>query len=99
QCHKPIQLGIACLVDGPHPADTERFDYEEMFECSLHADPFTAVRTWDACQWFCRSRIDRRSARGTCLGGGLTRHGPGIVTFAFQKRNAEKIVQRFNAAL
>jgi hypothetical protein len=74
QRHEPIQLHIACFINGTHPANTKRFDHEKMIERSLHAY-FLATRwTGDPRQGLCLCRIDGRPATGACLGGGLTRH-------------------------
>jgi hypothetical protein len=74
QRDEPIQLHIACLINGAHPANTKRLDHDEMIEGSLHPY-FLATRcTGDPRQWLCLCRIDSRPAAGACLGGGLTRH-------------------------
>jgi hypothetical protein len=82
QRHEPIQLLVACLINGAHPANTKRFDYDEMIEGSLHAYFFATRWTGDTRQWLCFCRIDSRPASGACLGGWLTRHCAPIVTFA-----------------
>jgi hypothetical protein len=74
QRYKPIQLRVARFVNGTHSADTKCFDYKKVIEGSLHPDFLAAVWTGDTCQWFCRGRIDCRSASRTSLGGALTRH-------------------------
>ena len=82
QRHEPIQLHIACFINGTHPANTKRFDHEKMIERSLHAY-FLATRwTGDPRQGLCFCRIDSRPATGACLGGWLTRHWAAIVTFS-----------------
>jgi hypothetical protein len=48
QRHEPIQLQIARLVNGAHPANAKRFDQDEMIECSLHAYFFATRGTGDA---------------------------------------------------
>jgi hypothetical protein len=32
QRHEPIQLHIACFINGAHPANTKRLDHDEMIE-------------------------------------------------------------------
>ena len=52
-----------------------------MIECSLYAYFLAARWTRDSGQWLGSCRLDSRSATGTILGGGLTRHWAGILTF------------------
>src|ERR1700751_878281 len=94
QRYKPIQLGVARLINGSHSANTECFDYEKVIEGSLNPDPLAAVWTWDARQWFCRGRINRRSASGTCLAGGFTRHWAAIVTFRLYRAKRSRASPR-----
>src|SRR5205823_3443043 len=82
QRHEPIQLHIARLINGAHPANAKRLNHDEMIEGSLHAY-FLATRwTGDPRQWLRLCRIDSRPATGACLGGRLTRHCAPNVTFA-----------------
>jgi hypothetical protein len=74
QRHEPIQLHIACFINGAHPANTKRFDHEEMIERSFHAYFLAALWAGDPRQGLCLCRIDSCPAAGACLGGGLTRH-------------------------
>src|SRR5205823_8211299 len=56
QRHEAIQLHIARLINGAHPANTKRLDHDEMIEGPLHAYFLATRRTGDARQRFRRGR-------------------------------------------
>src|SRR6266403_6071094 len=92
QRYEPIQLHIACLINGAHSTNAKRLDHNEMIEGSLYVQFLATRRTGDPRQWLRLCRIDSRPASGACLGGGLTRHWAAILTFRTSRSKRSTLI-------